>query len=77
MDMDKNKIDCIHVAVIGGAHHNTLGVIRSLGEQGIKKENIHVLGSISKEKFNAYIEELESAGYIKKWSRMQAYRDIF
>ena len=42
MDMDKNKIDCIHVAVIGGAHHNTLGVIRSLGEQGIKKENIHV-----------------------------------
>lgn len=43
MDMDKNKIDCIHVAVIGGAHHNTLGVIRSLGEQGIKKENIHVL----------------------------------
>ena len=39
MDMDKNKIDCIHVAVIGGAHHNTLGVIRSLGEQGIKKEN--------------------------------------
>lgn len=36
----------------------------------------HILG-ISKEKFNAYIEELESAGYIKKWSRMQAYRDIF
>ena len=29
----------------------------------------HILG-ISKEKFNAYIEELESAGYIKKWSRM-------
>ena len=27
--------------------------------------------------FNAYIEELESAGYIKKWSRMQTYRDIF
>ena len=36
----------------------------------------HILG-ISKEKFNAYIEELESAGYIKKWSQMQAYRDIF
>lgn len=36
----------------------------------------HILG-ISKEKFNAYIEELENAGYIKKWSRKQAYRDIF
>ena len=36
----------------------------------------HILG-ISKEKFNTYIEELKSAGYIKKWSRMQAYRDIF
>lgn len=43
MDMDKNKIDCIQVAVIGGAHHNTLGVVRALGEQGIRKENIHVL----------------------------------
>lgn len=41
--MNMNKIDCIYVAVIGGAHHNTLGVIRSLGEQGISKENIHVL----------------------------------
>lgn len=43
MDMGKNKIDCIQVAVIGGAHHNTLGVVRALGEQGIRKENIHVL----------------------------------
>lgn len=41
--MNMNKMNYIHVAVIGGAHHNTLGVVRSLGEQGINKENIHVL----------------------------------
>lgn len=43
MNIDNNTIACMHIAVIGDAHHNTLGVIRSLGEQGIKKENIHVL----------------------------------
>lgn len=43
MDIGKNKIDYIHVAVIGGDHHNTLGVVRSLGEQGINKKNIQVL----------------------------------
>ena len=43
MNIEKSIIDTIHVAVVGGAHHNTLGVIRSLGEQGINKENIHVL----------------------------------
>ena len=36
----------------------------------------HILG-ISKEKYSAYIEELEGAGYIKKWNRMQEYQDIF
>lgn len=29
--------------IIGGLHHNTLGVIRSLGESGIDKNCIHVL----------------------------------
>ena len=42
-----------------------------------KSQFSEVLSGEFKEKFNAYIEELESAGYIKKWSRMQAYRDIF
>ena len=33
----------INVAIIGGMHHNTLGVIRSLGEKGVIKDNISVL----------------------------------
>ena len=33
----------VRVVVIGTIHHNTLGVIRSLGEAGIIKENISVL----------------------------------
>ena len=33
----------IKAIIIGGLHHNTLGVKRSLGEAGIKKDNIHVL----------------------------------
>lgn len=41
--MDQILKESISVAVIGGEHHNTLGVIRSLGEQGISKKNIHVL----------------------------------
>lgn len=36
----------------------------------------HILG-ISKEKYSAYIKELEGAGYIKKWNRTQGYQDIF
>lgn len=39
----RNETDLINVAVIGGNHHNTLGVIRSLGEQGVERNNIHVL----------------------------------
>lgn len=31
------------VVVIGGLHHNTLGVVRSLGEEGIKSNNIVVV----------------------------------
>lgn len=33
----------IRVVVIGGLHHNTLGVIRSLGEKGVTSSNIDVL----------------------------------
>lgn len=43
MNDDNNMLNAINVAVIGGNHHNTLGVVRSLGEQGVKKENIHIL----------------------------------
>lgn len=39
----KRKLSSIKVAIIGGNHHNTLGVVRSLGEQGIDRENMHVL----------------------------------
>lgn len=31
------------VIIIGGLHHNTLGVIRSLGEKGFCKSDIHVV----------------------------------
>ena len=31
------------IVIIGGLHHNTLGVLRSLGEQGVHCDNINVL----------------------------------
>ena len=43
MSIDKNLLNAISVAIVGGNHHNTLGVVRSLGEQGISKKNIQVL----------------------------------
>ncbi len=43
MSIDKNRLNAISVAIVGGNHHNTLGVVRSLGEQGISKKNIQVL----------------------------------
>lgn len=33
----------INVIVIGTVHHNTLGVIRSLGEAGISRERLHII----------------------------------
>lgn len=33
----------LEVVVIGGLHHNTLGVVRALGEAGVNKRNICVL----------------------------------
>lgn len=33
----------LQVVIIGGPHHNTLGVIRSLGEQAVHPNNINVL----------------------------------
>lgn len=33
----------IKVMIIGGIHHNTLGVVRSFGENGIPKKNIKVI----------------------------------
>lgn len=33
----------IKAVIIGGLHHNTLGVIRALGEAGIKAKNINVI----------------------------------
>lgn len=43
MSINKEKIKAINVVVIGGIHHNTLGVIRSLGEGGIGKDRIYTL----------------------------------
>ena len=37
------------VVIIGGIHHNTLGVLRSLGEAGIDKKSIHII-LLTKEK---------------------------
>ena len=31
------------IVIIGGLHHNTLGVIRSLGEEGIKSNNMIIV----------------------------------
>lgn len=36
-------MDRISVVIIGGTHHNTLGVIRSIGEAGISRDDITVL----------------------------------
>ena len=36
-------MDDLKVVVIGGLHHNTLGVIRSLGENGVFKSNIEII----------------------------------
>ena len=33
----------IRVVIVGGLHHNTLGVVRSLGKKGLKKNNIIVI----------------------------------
>ena len=38
-----NDASRIFPVIIGGLHHNTLGVIRSLGEQGVPAANIKVL----------------------------------
>ena len=66
------------IIIIGGLHHNTLGVIRSLGEEGIKSNNMIVVLSgkdinkkniISKSKYT--LEEnivyLESDNDIASW----------
>ena len=36
-------LDILDIVIIGGLHHNTLGVIRSLGEAGIRPEKLNVL----------------------------------
>ena len=33
----------IRVVIVGGVHHNTLGVIRALGESGITKANLYLV----------------------------------
>ena len=38
-----NVMNNIDVVIVGGLHHNTLGVLRSLGEKGIPKSQIRVL----------------------------------
>lgn len=35
--------EVIKVMIVGGLHHNTLGVIRSIGESGVSRENIKVV----------------------------------
>lgn len=78
MSIEKDKLNSINVAVIGGNHHNTLGVIRSLGEQGINRENIHVLlignhiadrniVSVSKYVLKRNVNHDESYDMIVKW----------
>ena len=59
--MAKEKTD-INVVVIGGVHHNTLGVVRSLGEAKIKKANILVLLIGCKKKNNI----VSVSKYLKK-----------
>ena len=78
MSIEKDKLNSINVAIIWGNHHNTLGVIRSLGEQGINRENIHVLlignhiadrniVSVSKYVLKRNINHDESYDMIVKW----------
>lgn len=43
MSVNIERLKSINVVIVGGVHHNTLGVIRSLGEERISRENIHVL----------------------------------
>jgi len=42
------------VVIIGGIHHNTLGVIRSIGSEGISSEDIALF----------IVDELQSQGYV-------------
>lgn len=58
----KNIMDNAFVVVIGSLHHNTLGVIRSLGEGGILPENIVAL-LVSKERNTNNL--ISSSKYIK------------
>lgn len=60
MEIYMNVID---VVIIGGLHHNTLGVVRSLGEEKISKANLHVLLIDSFAHENNFISHSK---YIKK-----------
>lgn len=65
----------LHVVVIGGLHHNTLGVIRSLGEAGVPKNNINVIiveNTINKNNFVAkskYVSK-KNIRYIDEYSKI-------
>ena len=63
------------VVIIGGIHHNTLGVIRSLGEAGVSSNTLHVL-IVSKEYNPKNI--LSTSKYVKNdsISYIKAYDEI-
>ena len=67
-----------NIIIIGGLHHNTLGVIRSLGEDGIKPKNMIIVligkhinkkNIISKSKYTSEenIAYLDSDSEIVSW----------
>lgn len=61
------------VVVIGGLHHNLLGVIRSLGEAGVQKNDINVLivGAKIPEK-----NIIAKSKYVRLFDVCETYNDI-
>lgn len=51
------KIQSIKVVIIGGVHHNTLGVVRSIGDSPIKKQNIILVLVGSNAKNNDFVSK--------------------
>lgn len=55
--------DTIDAVVIGGIHHNTLGVVRSLGDNGLSKINIFLILVNKSEKKKNFVA---NSKYVKK-----------
>lgn len=65
--------NCVHCKRFDGSLDYYKALLRTIWREQFIDEHM----GISKEKYSAYIEELEGAGYIKKWNRTQEYQDIF